>query len=334
MNYFILLSIIILIDQSLTINGDCGDWISYHNQKCFKVIPKVGTYQEAFDTCSHYDRSSTLITIHSQTENDFLYNLVKPYAANVGGVWLGTIYKNNVFQWVDHKLIHFSKWAYGNPHASTAHRDCAQMSLINPIAGNWVDEPCSLKALIVCQRYVQQDCPNYKPAITGLHNHLDVTYAKMEANNKKYDAEIKILVNAINEEYQELQKLVKQSVPIGFIYIQLPKQLEPTKLWPNVKWTDISAEYAGLFFRVEGGNSAPFGDIQNANYSRIEYYRTRHFIGLNFKKLIGPINRRTVEGKWLTPKDLPEATYLSNIYTSKGENRPINTAVKIWKCVE
>jgi len=45
-------------------------------------------------------------------------------------------------------------------------------------------------------------------------------------------------------------------VPIGFIYIQLPLQQTPQTIWPNCSWSDISAEYSGLFFRPLSGNSS------------------------------------------------------------------------------
>jgi hypothetical protein len=63
-----------------------------------------------------------------------------------------------------------------------------------------------------------------------------------------------------------LQKLllntIKNPVPIGFIYVQLPKEKSPTEIWPWMTWINVSSDYAGHFFRVEGGNAAPFGQSQ------------------------------------------------------------------------
>lgn len=47
--------------------------------------------------------------------------------------------------------------------------------------------------------------------------------------------------------------------PIGFVYFQLPLQSDPSALYPNTTWTNISATYAGAFFRAEGGNATAFG---------------------------------------------------------------------------
>jgi len=49
------------------------------------------------------------------------------------------------------------------------------------------------------------------------------------------------------------------SVPIGFIYIQYPLQDTPDVLFGTTgKWSDISSQYAGLFFRVAGGSADAF----------------------------------------------------------------------------
>lgn len=46
--------------------------------------------------------------------------------------------------------------------------------------------------------------------------------------------------------------------PIGMMYMQLPGMSEPSALgWPGT-WTNVSADYAGDFFRVEGGNAEVF----------------------------------------------------------------------------
>lgn len=57
-------------------------------------------------------------------------------------------------------------------------------------------------------------------------------------------------------------------VPIGFIYIQLPRENSPVETWPWVEWEDVSSEYEILFFRTEGGNAAPFGEMQEEDSPR------------------------------------------------------------------
>ncbi len=64
---------------------------------------------------------------------------------------------------------------------------------------------------------------------------------------------------------KKLNDLQQNPVPIGFIYVQLPSQPDPKSLWSMVEWKDVTSDYAGLFFRAEGGRSAVFGEIQPEN---------------------------------------------------------------------
>lgn len=46
--------------------------------------------------------------------------------------------------------------------------------------------------------------------------------------------------------------------PIGFTYIQFPGKSAPGTLWPDATWSNVSSEFAGDFFRAEGGAAAAF----------------------------------------------------------------------------
>ncbi|KAH9399995.1 hypothetical protein TYRP_001549 [Tyrophagus putrescentiae] len=62
---------------------------------------------------------------------------------------------------------------------------------------------------------------------------------------------------------REIEKLTKNPVPIGFIYVQLPKEKSPQEIWSSeLKWTDISTTYESIFFRVAGNQAAAFGTVQ------------------------------------------------------------------------
>lgn len=50
-----------------------------------------------------------------------------------------------------------------------------------------------------------------------------------------------------------------RAVPIGFVYTQYPGMDTPAALFPNTTWTNISSNFAGAFFRSEGGAAAAFG---------------------------------------------------------------------------
>lgn len=50
-------------------------------------------------------------------------------------------------------------------------------------------------------------------------------------------------LNLINE----LKSVNINPIPIGFIYVQLPRQEEPALIWPNLEWQDISVQYENVF---------------------------------------------------------------------------------------
>lgn len=51
--------------------------------------------------------------------------------------------------------------------------------------------------------------------------------------------------------------------PVGYVYTQFPQQSTPSELGLPGTWTEITSNYAGKFFRAEGGNAAAFGCCQS-----------------------------------------------------------------------
>ena len=102
--------------------------------------------------------------------------------------------------------------------------------------GSWIDEPCAKKNLVVCQRMQVWTIERLQRTLLWLQKMFS----------------------------ERLQYLERNPVPIGFIYTQLPNEKLPTEIWttPFIKWSDISSHYEGIFFRVSGGDSAPFGLLQ------------------------------------------------------------------------
>lgn len=54
-----------------------------------------------------------------------------------------------------------------------------------------------------------------------------------------------------NRKFEEL-------MPVGYLYTQYAGTPDPTTLYPKATWANISASYAGNFFRVEGGLASDF----------------------------------------------------------------------------
>ena len=183
------------------------------------------------------------------------------------------------------------------------------MFLIKSSLGKWIDESCKKTALIVCER---------KPEI-NLNNIINLI--------KSQQKDIDSLQNEL------AQKSSMNSVPIGFLYTQLPNQSSPQQLWPNNKWTEITSNYSGLFFRAEGNESEPFGKIQQANQSWIQSTNAFGYLPERPNPRYSDGVREVNIGEWHWRGDgygLDDIAF----YTTRGEVRPKNTAIKIWKCIE
>lgn len=74
-----------------------------------------------------------------------------------------------------------------------------------------------------------------------------------------------------SEDLTEIWEAIKNSIPIGYIYIQLANQSYPTDLFGGT-WTNVSSTYAGLFFRIEGGSAANFGNSQDMSIQSHRHY--------------------------------------------------------------
>ncbi len=127
------------------------------------------------------------------------------------------------------------------------------------------------------------------------------------------------------------------TVPIGFIYVQYPNQTVPEILWPNTSWTDISSNFAGLFFRALGGGAASFGDTQGENNPRVSQVSSNFPWKVDAKcdknVNLNPGSSQCLRVGYFKGGDTTYQTAVSelNLYSSSGEVRPRNTAVRIWK---
>ncbi|CAG2171898.1 unnamed protein product [Oppiella nova] len=142
------------------------------------------------------------------------------------------------------------------------------------------------------------------------------------------------LCNQISAQ-DDIQKIAAQVqdtlIPVGFVYTQLSSQKDPHELWPTMTWDDITKEYAGLFFRAEGGSSAPFGERQQDNAPVLTEIQT----GIVKEKVATDVHTKL--GDW------SDLIYVATsgggdhktlrFKMTEGEVRPKNEAVIIWKRV-
>ncbi len=118
-------------------------------------------------------------------------------------------------------------------------------------------------------------------------------------------------------------------VPIGFIYVQLPDQPEPHHLWESFTWSDISSQYAGLFFRVLGGGSEQFNVTQAEGYPKITQIQTNSLSPRRFDITI-PSSGWSLGISTGAPTVFT-TDWALRFFQSNPEVRPRNKAVRVWK---
>jgi pulmonary surfactant-associated protein A len=133
----------------------CGDWKVFGKEKCIKNIDmaKFLTFSDAEKTCTQLSNGSSLITIHSEEEQEFLLNFVFKTNKVIDNVWLGLKRTGNDFKWTDGSELNFTNWIRGKPSNRTD-SNCVQMLLESNPRWEWADEPCSKKGLVVCQKII------------------------------------------------------------------------------------------------------------------------------------------------------------------------------------
>jgi Lectin C-type domain len=286
-----LLTHIYSLGESIS-QDSCGDWEPFKEEKCFKIFEKVGlqSYEEASKICK--DNDSSLVSIRSQEEQQFLTNLLFSKSKLVENVWIGAKYINNKFKWGDESELTFTNWAPGSPKNRTDY--CVQMHSDEDSVGKWVDEPCMKKNVVLCQ--------------------------KMKS----------ISVSRLHELFLDLKKNL---IPIGFIYVQLPKEKSPTSIWSWMTWKDVTSDYAGLFFRAEGGEAATFGQVQQDNAPRLVEVNTQliRFIKSNQTNWWNNTIPRGGWSNWVFNGGNSGEEVDMRFQVSGGEVRPRNMAIRVWK---
>lgn len=145
--------------------------------------------------------------------------------------------------------------------------------------------------------------------------------------NSQNLTETKLELAITKQELAEVKK--KDPIPIGYIYKQLPFEKMPNELWPWTHWNEVSSTYAGVFFRVVGGDAKGFNATQAENSPRVTSidFSSSSSESTYFSVSLTPgfwsnyANSGGYDGHWVGMK----------FYVSSGEVRPRNMAIRIWK---
>ena len=260
-------------------------------------MEKKSTEDEAIAYCKQSDQKSTLVSIHSKEEQEFLNNALKTYSNISENAWIGLKYNDKSYQWLDGSDSNYTNWS--DDAVRTGDDPCVLMSIQEKGLGKWLDESCKRQAIGVCEKKPEVNIDSLRTLIENLNDKFE----------KKFDA----------------------IIPLGFIYTQLPWQKSPIELWPQWKWQEVTSKYAGLFFRAMGGDSAAFEIKQNDNAPRLvsvmQHYNI-YELGINQNMTLN-INEESknmftsYDGSDNRPNSL-------SFHISGGEVRPNNMAIKLW----
>jgi len=308
-------------------NSPCEDWEPYKDEKCIKIIDETQPYDNAIKTCQKQENSSSLISIRSLEEQEFFSNLLFKTHKVVDAVWIEAKFSSNKFKWADDSDVRFTNWAEGSP-SNTTDKACVQMVSEGSSIGKWLDEPCSKKNLVVCQKMQSWSLSRLQKTLLNARKELQDSLEDVRKQLKESQEDRKRLNSS-------LEDVKKNPVPIGFIYVQLPSQPEPKTLWSMVEWKDVTSEYAGLFFRAEGGGSAAFEQIQNENSPRLTAVTATSHANSNVADFVE--DTRIVIAAGETSKKVHSGDHHTwpamslSFEVSGGEVRPRNKAMRIWK---
>ena len=340
-------------------------------------MERKGSANETKRNCSELDESSTLITIESLNEQKFIEKLVQKYNTLSDRVWIGLEWNDNTFKWMDGSDVSYENWdenAVKNGINKCVQMSISNSDLGNwtdDVCTRKYLMACQKKQ--ASKNNMQKDLSNLTRIIGSHQSRLE----SLEAGKLKLDQDIISENNIIeshgsrldsldsdrnsmkadrsslkdssmpsqnnfqidlNNHQSRLRSIEKAIIPIGFLYTQLPNQSSPQQLWPSLQWTEVTQQYAGLFFRAEGSGSLPFGQTQPSNQSWISNIWTWSNNADNENGGY-PLDIGLKEGEWtkLYPGSKfqyrPMFYYLK-FYTTSAEVRPKNTAIKIWKRVK
>ncbi|MCZ4065657.1 hypothetical protein NAI82_09500 [Oxalobacter sp. JAC-2022] len=129
--------------------------------------------------------------------------------------------------------------------------------------------------------------------------------------------------------------VISAAPPVGAVYVQFPGESAPADIYGG-EWTNISAQFAGQFFRAEGGNAAAFGSSQNGGAPNITgSFTVCSMWGQGPTGAFYNASQATRTGI-SGGADSQGTNYGFSAYNSHsgyglGEFRPYNSTIRIWR---
>jgi hypothetical protein len=117
-----------LLELYILIPVKCGkDWALYKH-KCVKYFNQNVKFQEAENICE--SNNATMVSIHSDEENEFIRSYVEKHSDFATRVWIGL--KRNIsdpqeFVWIDKSPFNYSKWSINEPDNARGNEPYVEM---------------------------------------------------------------------------------------------------------------------------------------------------------------------------------------------------------------
>jgi hypothetical protein len=161
----------------------CGNWAEYSEEVCVKIVDKYKLYNftEAINKCRELDRDSgSLLIIQTKEELNFITNYLTNKENNIfEPVWIGLNKTKEGFKWVNGSSLNFKNWAIGGP-SNESDSDCVQMLLKSFPIGQWDDESCRKRNLVVCQKTPDLTIDYIKATLNATQITLDFARDKLK----------------------------------------------------------------------------------------------------------------------------------------------------------
>jgi len=115
---------------------------------------------------------------------------------------------------------------------------------------------------------------------------------------------------------------------VGFIYTQYPEEQSPSEKGWYGTWTNVSSNYAGDFFRAEGGEALEFDTGEQGSL----FGSHSHIMSVyNASAGSWSTNETFANGYFRTKGTWGNRAMWSSGGAGGSETRPINKTIRIWK---
>ncbi|XP_026573078.1 C-type mannose receptor 2 [Pseudonaja textilis] len=135
-------------EPETTIQGT-NEWLKFQDAE-YKFFDHHSTWVQAQRICTWFQ--AELVSIHSQTELDFLGQNLKKFSRGQEEHWwigLNTYENDGRFRWCDGSLLNFISWAPGKPRLLNKEKKCVYMTASRE---DWGDQKCLTALPYICKR--------------------------------------------------------------------------------------------------------------------------------------------------------------------------------------